>query len=220
MAQPSNPEDQGPPDYLRPYRQAAEVHGAGFESLLWASPHTQAARFDAVRRICDLRGRSVLDVGCGRADFLPYLIERDVRPDEYIGLEAVPELAKAAEKRAKSIGPGGPAASILRADFVRDPVRMFVGADVVVFSGSFNTLDDGPFYDTLRHAYNAAAEALVFNFLSAPYLAGRDYLRWRRADDVLTFVRGLGGSSGGGREVRTLSDYLPGDTTVRADRED
>ena len=31
-------------DYLGPYQRATERHGAGFESLLWASPATQEAR--------------------------------------------------------------------------------------------------------------------------------------------------------------------------------
>jgi hypothetical protein len=38
-------------DYLIPYQRAAALHGAEFESLLWASPQTQAARFDAFGRL-------------------------------------------------------------------------------------------------------------------------------------------------------------------------
>ena len=56
--------------YLQPYLKAAERHGAGFGSLLWASPETQASRFDAVERLGRLHGKSILDVGCGRADLL------------------------------------------------------------------------------------------------------------------------------------------------------
>src|SRR5438045_4009908 len=53
--------------YLLPYLKAAELHGSGFGSLLWASPETQATRFDAIERLGRLHGKSVLDVGCGRA---------------------------------------------------------------------------------------------------------------------------------------------------------
>lgn len=195
--------------YLQPYRDAARVYGAGFGSLLWASPQTQAVRFDAIRRIVDLHGRSVLDVGCGRADLLEHLLDRGVRPADYIGIEAVDELAAAAE--AKQL----PGATIVRADFVAEPVRLFVGADVVVFSGSLNTADDSVFYATLARAWEAAAEALVFNFLCSPLLAGREYLFWRRADDVTRFSGTLGAAS-----VGTADDYLPGDMTVRVRRDD
>src|SRR5688572_20626498 len=66
--------------YLEPYVRAAARHGEGFGSLLWASPQTQGARFDALMRLCEFGGRNVLDVGCGRADFLDHLIKREVRP--------------------------------------------------------------------------------------------------------------------------------------------
>ena len=36
------------PSYLRPYRDAARAYGAGFATLLWASPQTQAVRFGAI----------------------------------------------------------------------------------------------------------------------------------------------------------------------------
>src|SRR5689334_2350701 len=175
------------PPYLAHYRRAARAHGAGFGSLLWASPSTQATRFDAIARIHPLEGKSLLDVGCGRADLLDFLRARGVRPADYIGIEAVDELADAAtRKQAADV-------RIVHADFVREPARMFVGADVVLFSGSLNTADDEVFYSTLRRAYDAAAEALVFNYLCSPMLAGMSYLAWRSPEDVLRFARGLGG---------------------------
>ena len=85
---------------------------------------------------------------------------------------------------------------------------MFVGADVVIFSGSLNTADDSAFYPTLRRAFDATAEALVFNFLSSPLLAAAGYLSWRRREDVLAFARDLA------PDVSVLEDYLEGDCTV------
>jgi SAM-dependent methyltransferase len=193
------------PTYLVPYLRAAEVYGSAFASLLWASPDTQAARFDAVCRVVDMTGAAVLDVGCGRADLLDFLNRRGVVLAEYLGIEAVPDLASAAE--AKALRSPLPA-RIIRGDFVREPARLFVGADVVVFSGSLNTADDATFYGTLLRAYDAAAETLVFNFLSTPMLAGAEYLSWRARGDVVSFANSLGG------EVRVLEDYLPGDCTI------
>jgi len=193
-----------PEPYLLPYLRAANKHGSDFPSLLWASPQTQAARFDAIQRLGDLDAKSVLDVGCGRADLLEFLHSRGVRPADYVGIEAVEDLAAAAEARCRRL----PDASVVRADFVREPMRMFVGADVVVFSGSLNTVEDDDFYRTLRRAFDAAAETVVFNFLCYSYLAGADYLRWHRAGDVVAFANTLT------PDVRTLDDYLHGDFTV------
>lgn len=192
------------PDYLQPYVNAVSRHGAGFRSLLWASPKTQAARFDALVRACELDGKSILDVGCGRADLLDYLYASDIRPDHYVGIEAVAALADEAERRMR------PRSMIVRADFVSEPARMFVGADVVIFCGSLNTLPPDAFYRTLRTAYEATASELVFNFLCSQQLAGADYLHWYDEDAVVRFVSGFAP----GVEVSRVDDYLPGDCTL------
>ena len=144
----------------------------------------------------------MLDAGCGRADLMGYLVEKSIRPAEYIGLEAVDTLASQAQSRHY------PGARVIRGDFVREPLKLFVGADVIVFSGSLNTLPPDAFYATLRHAFEAATEAVVFNFLCSPALAGQDYLVWHHDQKVLTFAQSLGG------DVQTICDYLPGDCTL------
>lgn len=188
--------------YLEPYRRAAQQFGAGFSALLWASPKTQRARFEAIRRAYNPRGKSILDAGCGRADYLEFLISRKTHPADYIGLEAVETLAAAAEARAIANS------RIIRGDFVQEPAKLFVGADAVVFSGSLNTVDEGTFYETLGRAYDATAEAVVFNFLSSPALAGRAYLTWHHREKVEAFARRIAS------DVAVLEDYLQGDCTV------
>lgn len=194
--------DPTSPAYLEPYVRAAQRWGAGFQALLWASARTQRARFEAIRRIHPLEGKSVLDAGCGRADLMGYLIDRGTRVADYVGLEAVETLAAAAE------GQQYPNARILRGDFVRDPGRLFVGSDVIVFSGSLNTMGREQFYATLKRAYDAAAEAVVFNFLASPNLAGRAFLVWHRERDVSAFARQTAD------RTEVLADYLAGDCTV------
>src|SRR5438477_8265222 len=88
------------PDYLAPYYDAARVQHAGFRSLLWASRETQAARFNAICRLANPRGKSLLDVGCGRADLSDYCIAHHIAPADYIGIEAVEPLAKMARAKA------------------------------------------------------------------------------------------------------------------------
>ena len=123
-------------------------------------------------------------------------------PEHYVGLEAVAALADEAEKKRFE------RCMIVRGDFVAEPARLFVAADVIAFSGSSNTLEDAAFYQTLRHAHEATASAVVFNFLSSPLLAGTNYLHWRRPSKVLQFVRELGG------HVNQIDDYIDGDCTI------
>ena len=191
------------PPYLKPYLTAARRYGGGFGSLLWASPRTQRLRFDALIRAVGgdvLRGRRLLDLGCGRADLLDHLRQRKVEPAAYVGIEAVPELADVAAAKG---------ATVVRGDFVRDPDLMrSAGADVVVVSGSFNTVDRATFDPCVRAAWAAAGTALAFNFLASTELAGQPHLTWHRPADLRALAASLSA------DVGYWDDYLPGDATV------
>ena len=190
------------PSYLLPYVNAARKHGAGFGSLLWANPGTQGARFNAFTRLYDFSGKLMLDVGCGRADLHDYLLARQIVPEHYVGLEGVEPLARAATAKRREN------AQIIRADFVTEPHRLLVGADAVVISGSLNTLHQPAFFSTLRTAYEAATEVVIFNFLSSTVLAGADYLHWYHTEELIAFGKTLT------PRVEVLDDYLRGDTTI------
>lgn len=194
--------------HLRPYEDAAARHGDGFGSLLWASPATQAARFDALTRVVDLRGADVLDAGCGRADLLPFLLDRGIVPASYVGLEAVDTLAAAAGRAALLARRAGCRATIHLGDFLADPSRLHTGASVILFSGSLNTLRAADFYRTLELACRATRSHVAFNFLDSPRLAGAPWLTWHDPARVLGFCRQLA------TDVTCLDDYLPGDSTI------
>jgi SAM-dependent methyltransferase len=191
-----------PPTYLQPYLDATKKYGAGFGSLLWASPKTQAVRFAALLRATECTGKVVLDAGCGRADLLEFMLGRAVYPMRYLGLEAVETLAAAAEKKRLPNG------RIVRGDFVSDPRQLQVDADVIFFCGSLNTLDEGAFYQSITHAFSAARHSVVFNFLCSPQLAASSHLTWHQPEAVLAFVAKLSD------HVRFWDDYLPGDGTM------
>ena len=197
---------EGSAEYLVPYREAIRRHGVTRRSLLWIGAETQEKRFDAMARLFDFRGRTVLDAGCGTADLLAWLVRVGKTPADYTGLEAIAEFAEAAEKR------NLPSCRILRGDFLADPSRLFVGAEAVVFCGSLNTLDDRAFYASLERGLDACADVLLFNFLSSPDRAAATYLYWRSPAEVMRWARQLD------PHARMLDDYLEGDCTVLVKR--
>jgi hypothetical protein len=190
------------PAYLRPYLDAVGRHGAKFESLLWANPSAQAARFGALARHCDLQNRVLLDAGCGRADFLQYLYAQGITPQKYIGIEAVDELAAAAEhKHLKNT-------LIQRADFITDPKIMDQNADTILFSGSLNTLSMQDFYQSIRLAWDYTQRELAFNFLCSPRLASARHLTWYPIGDILSLAYSFT------NDVSTDNTYRDGDCTM------
>lgn len=159
--------------YLDPYLRAAEEFGPGFEALLWRSPAAQKARFGAVAQMTKIKDRVLADIGCGNADLLFDLHERDRAPVKYIGIDGVPQMIEHARELARS--KGIESGVFLLHDFVADqdlPTQLVrdAGARTIVFSGSLNTLSMHEAQAVLDRFWLALTEVpdatLIFNFLS------------------------------------------------------
>lgn len=150
--------------YLEPYREAVERFGPSFEATLWNSRRWQEARFRVMCEMAPFVGRVVLDAGAGQGDFARFMSAEGIGYGRYVGLEGVEEMARSAGEL------GIPESEFYAADFVADE-RAFTRftkkpADVIVFSGSLNTLDTDGALRVLARAFDACSEAVVFNFLS------------------------------------------------------
>ena len=64
----------------------------------WSSRSTQIARFSVLAKIGSLKGKSILDVGCGIGDFYKYLLERKFQ-GKYIGYDLVAANCSAASEK-------------------------------------------------------------------------------------------------------------------------
>ncbi|HEX6899561.1 MAG TPA: class I SAM-dependent methyltransferase [Thermoanaerobaculia bacterium] len=191
------------PEYLRPYYEARQRKVRGVHALLWNSEETQQIRFEAIARNCPLAGLSLLDVGCGRADLLGFLRQRGIVPSRYTGIEAVTSSIRAARRR-KYEG-----LHLIKADFVKQPETLDIGADVVIFSGSLSTLPEDQFYETLERAWASAERALAFNFLCTPRSPGdADWIVLHHPATVAAFARSLAA------DVRIDNGYMDDDCTI------
>ena len=147
--------------YLQPYHAAQARHGNTFEATLWANPKTQKLRFDVFAEIVDFTGKRVLDAGCSRGDFAAYLTEHGIAYDTYVGVDGVPDVLDYARQRRL------PDATFVHGDFVKHPDLLATGdPDIIAISGSLNTMDPPVAMRVLEGAWDAAGEALIFNFLS------------------------------------------------------
>lgn len=168
--------------YLQPYEEATRRSGPGFESQLWMSKEAQDTRF---RVLCDLgrfRNRVVADLGCGVGDFPIYMQKHapECFPKSYIGIEGVHAMADHARERIQGEGVGRTLIEV--GDFVADeslPDLLVndAGAQVFVFSGSLNTLQQPDAEHVLARFWDALHRGgrgtLIFNFLSLRHNRGR-----------------------------------------------
>lgn len=154
----------GCPGYLHPYRVAVDQLGPCFESLLWTSPETQRLRFEAITTSIDLSNAVILDAGCGRADLAVWMASQSINWRRYIGVDAIPEMLAHARNLAL------PNSEFHQLDFVTDEHTFLCAGrrpEVIIFSGSLNTIPASVSSRVLHRAWRACTRALVFNFLSA-----------------------------------------------------
>ena len=69
------------------YSARLDKFGEDPRTLGWDKRESQQARFSVAINSFDFRGRSVLDVGCGLADFRDFLDERGIAPASYSGCD-------------------------------------------------------------------------------------------------------------------------------------
>jgi len=198
-----------PPGYLRPYRQAAQHFGTEFAATLWHSPKSQTLRFEVIASLVDLENQSILDVGCGRADFAAYLIQHEIQYEKYIGIDAINEMIDHAKARAL------PRCEFHLADVVSHPdVLATLHADYICLSGTLNTMNEHIAQQLIKHCYHAARLGVVFNFLSDrphPRWTGRDLGPAQRFNTITWIDFALTLSS----RVTFTQDYFDGhDATI------
>jgi len=160
--------DASSPAYLAPYHEAIASHGASFEATGWKNRDMQLARFDIMIDMTDFTGRVIIDAGSGQGGFADHLAERAIEYGRFIGLDAMPEMVE--QSRAKRL----PESEFHVCDFAgeTDSFSRFAkraggpGADLIVFSGSLNTMEEDAALAVLERAWAAATEGVLFNFLS------------------------------------------------------
>lgn len=146
---------------LDPYRAAVEKHGPSFDVTLWASRKSQRLRFKVIAQSVYLSGKRILDAGCSRGDLAAFLIKHRVAFEKYIGVDGLPGVIDFARGR------GLERCAFHTGDLLEDAALWKIGdPQVVVISGTLNTMNDGQVERVLNHAWEAASQTLVFNFLS------------------------------------------------------
>ena len=154
---PIKPDDH----YLAPYQAAEQDHGSDFRVTLWANERSQRLRFRVMTEMVFMTGKRVLDAGCSRGDFADYLQETGFAYESFVGVDAVPGVIDFAAGR------GLPRSRFVAGDFVADPTLLSIDRpQVVAISGALNTMSDAMAIQLLEHAWDAAGQKLIFNFLS------------------------------------------------------
>jgi SAM-dependent methyltransferase len=188
------------------YALRMDVHEGLAQGDGWGSRELQRRRFEVLVEALDeatLRTASILDVGCGTGDLIPFLVERGWQ-GRYAGVDALPDMIA----RARAQHPEH-AFEVARIEDLVD-LPMF---DLVVASGIFAVFTADEMQAAIPLLFARARRALAFNCLSAwahvqqdgeLYLEPAVALAWSRASSSRVVLR---------------CDYLPNDFTMYVRRD-
>jgi SAM-dependent methyltransferase len=144
------------------YEDRLAVHGDDAKTVGWGSARDQQLRFEVLCRGIEPTGRTVLDVGCGLGDLVPFLDGRTGGNYDYTGVDLSERLVERAKQRF-----GGERRSFLTADLLETDLGSF---DVILLSGalSFRVSDNVALAQSmLSRMFQMARVAMAGNFLSS-----------------------------------------------------
>jgi len=164
------------------HRDSLTRYGYSSHALYWSSTGIQEIRFRVLAGIGIESGDSVLDVGCGFADFKGWF-ERQGGQLDYTGIDLSPDLLREAGKRHAD-------ATLIEGDlFDMDfSERSF---DWVILSGALNEnlQDQGAYaYRVIARMFELCRKGVAFNLLDARHIRGFG-LQTHQPDTVFDYCR-------------------------------
>jgi SAM-dependent methyltransferase len=143
------------------YGELVRKYGSDVRSLGWSSRESQARRFAVFAEIGNLKGASVLDVGCGLGDLYGWMRKKrlDVR---YTGIDVTPGMVKLARQQFPAVQ--------FRVQELLDVSLRIAKHDYVLSSGIFTHRNRASFKfltAAIERMFELSKLAVGFNCLSA-----------------------------------------------------
>lgn len=182
------------------YGERLKKFGVAPQTLGWGCWDDQLTRFQVMVTQENFANKTVLDIGCGFADFYGYLKSQSISC-QYIGVDIMDEFVKQNQETY-------PEAHFICCDFMSQPERL-PQADYVVSNGTMNfKLEDNFSYTKkfLQMAFSQAREKLIVDFLSSVITSNYpkgSTVYYHSPNDILNIALDLTPN------VRLIHDYAP-----------
>lgn len=158
------------------YRSAYQRHGDSPKSLLWNSHKSADIRFKNLLADINIESKSILDIGCGLGDIIPYLNKKSLK-FTYTGIDLLPDFVEKAKEKY-------PQHTFLAGDYK----QLMRPADIVLCSGALNSNIENVVEErkeAVELMFDYANEVLCFN------MAGNFPQPENREDYIVYYVNSL-----------------------------
>lgn len=143
------------------YNTRFDQYGRDIKTVGWGSEPSQRLRFEVLFRGLDPKGKTILDIGCGLGDLIPYLESLTNGDFHYIGIDIAGKLIDDARATYGQAGKEFHTGDIFSVTV--PPV------DIAVLSGALSLKVDGIelyAYETMKRMFDLSRTASCLNFLT------------------------------------------------------
>lgn len=176
------------------YKKSFQKHGISAKGVHWNSKRNQYIRFEVLTSFIKgkIKNSSILDVGCGFAEYIEFLKIKDLEPKEYLGIDCESFMIEESKKRFKNN-------NFLVCNILKDKIPK---KDYIVCSGTFNILNKEDFFRAIENCYKSCNRGLLFNFLT------KDSFTKIKEEEITSFCKNIS------NKVHYSNPYLPNDKTI------
>jgi cyclopropane fatty-acyl-phospholipid synthase-like methyltransferase len=173
-----------------------------YQKLGWKSTTSQQLRFEVLASAFNLNGASVLDVGCGYADFKTFL-DKKYSKVSYTGIDLNPAFVHEAARRFAS----DTWASFIMGDFYSVDLT---SVDYIFSCGALNYRNPDPDYhfNMIKKMWNTANNGIAFTSLDEETFPKHSLLVGHNKDQIMDFCKKLSYQS------TLISGYCPDDFAI------
>lgn len=176
------------------YKKAVERHGISARGVHWNSTYTQYKRFEILTSFINknIFESSIIDAGCGFAEYYNYLLKYDKKPKTYVGIDCEEMMINLAFKRFPNI----------KFEIKNVILDELTKTDYYVCSGAMNILTKEEIFIFIKKCFDASNKAFIFNFLK------NDPLTNIKIEDIIDFSRNLS------KKIKIKEHYLENDVSI------
>lgn len=176
------------------YQKAILEYGISAQGVHWNSQYSQYKRFEVLTDFIknDISKSSIVDVGCGMGEYYNYLMDEQIIPLKYFGIDCEIDMINISKRRFPN------------ADFELQNIfdSSLKEADYYVCSGAMNILDKNEFYTFIDICFKKPTKGFIFNFLK------NDSYNKIHVNEVLSYCKNLT------NKIETQDNYLDNDFSI------
>lgn len=177
------------------YNDAIKKFGISPQGVHWNSKYSQYKRFEIITACIqnDIQQSSLIDAGCGFAEYYHYLTLQKQIPKEYIGIDCEINMIKIAQERFSFLE-----------FYVQNVLKdVLIEADYYICSGALNILSKEEFFIFIQNAWTYSKKGFIFNFLKD------ESFNHIKPKEVITFCQSLKP-----KKIEKFDSYLNNDMTL------